>query len=162
MLIPEGYYPGIAVPNKDGKWMVFGTADNEKKTRQVSVDVKFTDGEHAGTVRTWIGYFTEATVDKTLEQLRNFGAQGDDMSVWPDQALTEPVSLCVKHEPTLEAGKVRDRIAWINRPGGGGFVMKKQMNADDLRTFAAQMKGRLATKPAIKRAEAPKAPDVDL
>lgn len=148
-MIPEGKYQAIAVPHDDGRWMVFGEANNEKKTRQVAVRVKITDGEFANTERTWYGFFTEATMNKTLEQCRNFGAQGDDMTAWVKQALTEPVTIVIKHEEYN--GKVSEKIAWINRPGGG--EMKNQLTENDLVNWAAQMRAKVATVPAIKRAQ---------
>lgn len=146
-MIAEGTYPAIAVQNGDGSWMQLGES-KEKKTKQVIVNVKITEGEHAGKVRAWIGFFTPDTVDRTLESLRNFGFKGDDLSV--DEPLTNPINIVIKHE-TYE-GKTRERVAWINKPGGGGMKMERQLSGDDRRLFAATLKSKFAAKPVVTTA----------
>jgi hypothetical protein len=149
-LTPEGEYPARVVKDENGKSMQFGLA-GEKNTRQVAVRVQIGgDTEFKGRVRTYIGFLTDAAIDRTLESLRTMGAQGDDLSKWPDQDLDEDFKVVIKHEDDLE-GKPRERIAFINRVGGGTFTMKKQLSADDLIAFAAQMRGKAAKHPAVTK-----------
>ena len=158
-MIPEGTYNAVAIPNDEGKYCEFGESP-KKKTKQVVVQVKITDGEFAGRTRTWIGYLTSDAVDRTIESMRNFGAQGDDISEWPDQQLTVPVQVVVKHEEY--EGKPRDRIAFINRVGGGGFKQANVMSKDDLRLFAASLRARVAAKPALPKPNGAPSNDADL
>lgn len=149
-MTPEGTYAAIAVQNEDGSWMQIGES-KEKKTKQIVVNVKITAGEYAGRVRAWIGYVTPDTVDRTLDALRTFGFKGDDLSV--DEPLTNPVNIVIKHE-TYE-GKTRERVAWINKPGGSGMKMERVLSGDDRRLFAAGLKARLAAKPTVAAVSTP-------
>jgi hypothetical protein len=149
-LVPEGRYIAIGSPVEiEGArvWAQFGKSP-EKGTPQVVVAVEILEGEESGRVLTWFGYFTDKTADRTLEALRFLGFKGEDLTTLPSQPLDQKVEIIVRHEDYN--GKTQARIAWINRPGGGGFKLDKPMPANDLRMFAASLKGRLAKVPEVK------------
>ncbi len=143
-MTPEGSYPAIAVQNEDGSWFQIGES-KEKKTKQIVVNVKITSGEYAGRVRAWFGYITPDTVDRTLDAMRTFGFKGDDLSV--DEPLTNPINIVIKHEPYN--GKIQEKIAWINKPGGSGMKLERQLTGEDRRLFAAGLKERMKAKPVV-------------
>lgn len=103
------------------------------------------EGEFKGQARTWYGYFTEATAERTIESLRHMGWKGDDITAIKLEPGVE-FQIVIKHEESLkEPGKMRDRIAFINRLASVyvGQPMSDTKKAD----FAKRMKGLvLATK----------------
>jgi len=145
-LIPEGFYRAVAV-----KPIQFG--ESGTGTKQVLVQFEILDGEHAGRVLPWFGFFSEKAHERTLEALRLCGFKGDDLMSVLEQPMNQEVSVTVGHN-TYE-GKTHARVDWVNAPGGGGVTLAKPMGSDQFRQFAAQMKARLAKVPAVdgKKAE---------
>jgi hypothetical protein len=138
---PEGW------TTSDGKVSCqFGEA--KTGTKQVAIVFKIAEGDYSGRVRTWFGYFTKDTIDRTLEALRNAGFTGDEMDKFPTQRPAALVPIVLKHEKDLN-GDLRERVAFINRPGGGGVRMERPMSQTDMLTFAAGLKARLASKPGL-------------
>lgn len=120
----------------------FGKSSN-KGTDQVVANLKILDGPHEGKVVPWIGYFTEKTLDRTIESLRNLGLKGDDITGARTQPMDNVVPVTVEEE-TYE-GKTRLRIGFINKPGsGGGLVMEKRLSKDERPLFAARLRAKLA------------------
>lgn len=130
-----------------------GFTDEEKP--QVSITFEIENDGAVGEQITWLGYFT-STVDKkgktvaerTLESLQYCGFASDDLEqlagVTGDAARQLlPDSVDIACEPEEYDGKWKLRVRWVNRPGGGGFAFKKPMRGNDLKAFAAQMKGTL-------------------
>lgn len=118
---------------------------------QVAVLIEITEGEFAGERRTWFGHFTEKTEEKTLEQLRTLGWSTDDLTDLAGIDANE-VSIKVEHE-TDQDGQERDRIRWINRPGG--LAIKERMDDQAARAFAARMRSKAIASRTGQRASAP-------
>jgi len=139
-MIPAGIYNAVAVPvdtEEEGRlWAQFGEA--KSGTKQVVVHFQILEGDHAGTRLPWFGFFTKDAARRTVEALRLAGFKGDDLATLPTQQLDQKVSVTVEHSEW--EGKVRAKVAWVNRPGGGGVKLANPMGADKLRMFAAQMK----------------------
>ncbi len=110
-----------------------------KGSEQIAVSLQLLDGPDEGKAITWYGYFTDKTMDRTLESLRLLGWASDDLSdlTGIDQ---QNVHIVVEHE-TDNDGVVRARVRWIN--GGGGVQLKERMNEGEAKSFAAKMKGRV-------------------
>lgn len=128
---------------------------------QVAVAFTITEGEHAGSVVPWNGYFTEKTEERTLESLRHCGWNTDDLSNLAGISDNE-VSIVVEVEDfETDTGEIRQasKVRWVNA-SGGGLRMKERMDDADAARFAQQMKAKVlaqkqkmqgkasATKPA--------------
>jgi hypothetical protein len=111
-------------------------------TAQVAVRFEITDSEYAGKTATWFGSFTERSWDRTVESLRHCGWQGDDISDLTGIDQNE-VELVMEEEEHNGAWRTRPR--WVNALGGG-VGLKEAMTQDQLRAFAAKMKGKLVAK----------------
>lgn len=104
---------------------------------QVAVLLEILEGEHMGEQITWYGYFTEKTVDRTMQSLRYLGWETDDLSDLAGIGSNE-VRVVIEHEEDQQ-GEMRARVKWIN--GGGGIGLKDKMDDNAARAFAARMKG---------------------
>lgn len=104
---------------------------------QIAVMFELTSGEHAGQSITWFGYFTENTVDRTLDSLRHCGWQGDNLAEL-DSLDANEVELVLGEEEY--DGKVRTKVQWVNRPAR--LALKEQMSAAQAAAFAQKMRGR--------------------
>lgn len=148
-LIPEGFYDAVAykVATEDfGETYAQVGNSPEKGTPQVVVNVEIVgEGEWAGRRIAYVGYFTDDSIQRTVESLRYFGFRGNDLAGLVTQQLDQRVQIVVRHEEWK--GKVRAKIAWVNRPGGGALKLTQPMNKDNLRTFAARMKGAVGMVP---------------
>lgn len=125
----------------------FGLSENEKTQLAVSFEI-VEDDQYAGETISWLGHFTEKTTARTLESLQHMGFQSDDISELEDlsrddamKALPNMVELVL--EPEEYEGNWRQKVRWVNRYGGGRFAFKKPLKGNDLKAFAAQMKGAL-------------------
>ncbi len=151
-MIAAGRYRAVAVPvtTDDGDfWAQFGVSSNGNE--QVVVNFEILDGEHAGETMAWFGSFTDKTADKTLEGLRNCGWRGSDLATASTGPLEQEVSIVVQEEEYQ--GKVRSKIRWVNRPGGGGaFKLEKPMARNDMKMFSSKMKAKAASIPEVKGA----------
>jgi hypothetical protein len=155
-MIAEGTYNAVVVQQDTDEGpmsVVLGYASTG--TPQAAVAVKITDGPEAGRVRTWLGYFTPDSLDMNLDQLRNAGFTGNDLSEFCTQKPTAPVPIRIVHEKGQD-GKIRERL-WFNKQGNG-FKMNKTMNADQRKLFSAGLTAKLAAKPS-QSAPAPKTVD---
>lgn len=159
MLLPPGTYNAVAALIKteagEDTYIQFGHS-KEKGTPQACINFEITDGDYAGHRIAWVGFFTEKTTKRAFETLRLCGWKGDDLMGALAQELTNLVSIVVDHEEWN--GKVRAKVQWVNKPGGGGMRINT-MNANDLRSFAASMKATAKGIPEVegKKAE-PRAP----
>lgn len=104
---------------------------------QIAVAFAILDGEHAGRTLTWFGHFTEKTVDRTLDSLRHCGWDGDDPSDLTGLDRNE-VQLVIDDEEYN--GQTRTKIQFVNRLGG--LALKDQLSPDEVRAFAARLRGR--------------------
>jgi hypothetical protein len=94
-------------------------------------------GAHEGKHITWFGYFTDNTVDRTLESLRHCGWDSDNLAELDSLGANE-VELVIEDE-TYE-GKTRSKVKWVNRPSR--LQMKEQMNPAQIAAFAARLRGK--------------------
>jgi hypothetical protein len=143
--VPEGYYTGVVVPVKgdDGEHKIrWGRAGNENRTRQILVYFEIVEGEHAGTVLPWWGYFTKDSAKRTVESLRFCGFKGEDLSDANNQPLNQKVQLVVEHQERDD--KVYARVAWVNQHGRSAIKLKDPMTNDDVMKFSAMMRESVA------------------
>ena len=101
---------------------------------QVAVEFKLENGQ----TRTWYGYFTEGTRDRTIESLRICGWRGTDLDDLSG-VDTNDVSLVIETEEW--EGKKIQKIQWVNKLGGIALV--ERMGEGEARAFAASMKGAI-------------------
>ncbi len=107
---------------------------------QVVVDfVLLNDDNTEGTHIAWYGYFTEKTMDRTIESLRICGWTGDDLTNLAGIDANE-VELVIGQEPY--DGKMYTKVRWVNRPGGGVSI-KAPLPPDAAKSFAARMRGQI-------------------
>jgi hypothetical protein len=91
------------------------------------------DGKHI----TWFGYFTDNTVDRTLESLRHCGWASDNLADL-DTLNANEVELVIEDEEY--DGKVRPKVKWVNRISR--LQMKEQMTPAQVQAFAARLRGK--------------------
>jgi len=104
---------------------------------QIAVMFEFVGGEHDGKHITWFGYFTDGTVDRTLESLRHCGWESDSLAELDTLGNCE-VELVIEDEEY--EGKWRSKVKWVNRVAK--LALKEQMNAAQVAAFAARMRGK--------------------
>lgn len=144
-MIPEGYFNAVAVAREgeDGMHKVrWGISGGDAKAKQVLVYFEVLDGEWAGTVIPWFGFFSKAAAKRTVESLRYMGFKGDDLTTLASQTLDQKVSILVEHNEYND--KVYPRVAFVNKVGGGAMKLKSPMNEKQIREFAAVMKQSVA------------------
>lgn len=116
-----------------------GETDTGKE--QIAVRFELLDVE--GQFITWYGYFTDKTLETTFKAIRTAGWKGQDLADLSDlsgQDVPE-VMLVIEHE-TDQQGKPRARVRWVN--SAGGLALKKALDGNKAKTFAAKMRGKLA------------------
>ena len=130
---------GIENGTYRGKARSWALAESPNKgTPEVAVEFELTDPEMGGQGITWHGYLTEGAFERTVQALRYCGWEGDDLSALDGLDKNE-VSLVVENE--TYNGKTHAKVKWVNKPGG--LAIKAPMPADKVKTFAAQMRGRI-------------------
>lgn len=117
-------------------------------SEQVAVAFEVTEGELRGQTLTWFGYFSEKTVQRTLESLRNCGWQGTDISDLSTVGSRE-CQIVVEEEVDQE-GTARDRVRWVNALGAGRVQLKSEMGDEAKRAFAARMRALAAGVKALE------------
>lgn len=151
----------------------FGTA--KSGNRQIAVEFEIIDGEHAGERITWMGTFSDNSTEITIKALDAMGFRGDDISdlenlddVGAAQLLGDQVSIVC--EPDTYDGDTNLKVRWVNKPGSGRFAFKEKLEGQELKQFAASMRGAFqsfrggARKPSAPKsgngaARHPNAPD---
>ena len=128
-MIEEGRYRARATDAK------LGVAQTGSDTVAVAFELLDHPGQHI----TWYGYFTEKTVERTMESLRYCGWENDDVSNLSGISSNE-VELVIEHEDDKE-GKPRARVKWINKTGSSKAQLKTEMNDAQKKSFASKMKG---------------------
>ena len=153
-LIPEGYFEAVAVPlaTEDDPVPRYARLNwsKEGEKRRVLMSFQILSGEYAGRRLFWNGYFTKDAGKRTTEALRAVGFKGDDLMELETQTLDQIVS--VKVEASEWEGKTSNRIAFVNKPGGGGAAtikVAKPLSMDEKRKFAAMMKASVAGIPEV-------------
>jgi hypothetical protein len=149
------YYRGKA------KEWTMSEASTGKPMLVVLFDV-LTEGADVNAL-TWRGFFTEATMDRTIEAMRYMGFEGDDLSDITGLDRLEVDLVVEDEEYTDEAtGEVKTsaKVQWVNKPRA--LSVKTVLEGDKLKSFAAEMKaafrkvdaaaGKRTPAPAAKRA----------
>ena len=117
---------------------VYGFANTG--TEQVGFRVECLDGILQGQSFTWYGYFTDASEQRTIEQLMIAGWTGDDALNLPGLGSTEfELQLEEQEEVDERTGQVSNtfwRPTFINRIG---VAMRNQMDEMQKRSFAARL-----------------------
>jgi hypothetical protein len=159
-LISEGRYPAVAVrvPDDEGNedLVRWGTA-GEKNTTQVLIYFELLEGEHAGEVYPWFGYFSKASYERTVESLRFCGFKGNDLNKLNEQELRQKVQVQIGHNTYTkrndETGEEKEvtfaRVDWVNRIGSGAIKLNNPMSKDEQRKFAAMMTKHIASIPEV-------------
>lgn len=152
----------------------FGVSENNNTQLAITLSLLDENGAMTEEEITWIGHFTD-TVDKkgktvaqrTLESLLFMGFASDDLTLLEEPSRDEVIAMLPNEVEIVVEPKKDDpnklEVRWVNRPGGGGFAFKKPMRGNDLKAFAAQMKGTLRnmrgpvspSAPASRSAPAP-------
>ncbi len=163
-LIPPGDYRAVAVPvtTDDGPTFVQFGKTNSGKTF-VLLNFEILDGPSAGKTISWRGFFTTEKAEKrTVESLRYCGFRGEELSAASAQELDQEVSIAIDHEEY--EGKVRDRVKWVNRPGGRGYKLKEQLPGADLKKLSSSLKLKvkdIPEEPGKKAERLPPAEEAD-
>jgi hypothetical protein len=127
-------------------------------TKKEQIGVMF---EHVETKEriTWYGYFTDGTFERTIESLRYLGWGGDNLADFHrglPTGVDNEVDIVVEDETDERDGTVRRKVRWIN--SGGGVAIKDVLDDDQVRSFSARMRDRVAALQAIKGAPPKTAP----
>jgi hypothetical protein len=101
----------------------------------------------------WSGFFTEKAQARTLEALRACGWRGDDLSQLSFPAGNEVLVVVEDEEYN---GKIHSRIAFVNAIRGPS--VKNAMAPQDLKMFAARMKGAIVAFDQAQKAAGVQAP----
>ena len=134
-MISEGKHKAVAIASD----IQFGKT--KSGIYQVAVPFAIEEGDDAGSVITYFGFFSEAARDRTIESLRRCGWTGDDVTnLGP---MNRPVELVVEHDEYN--GKVSAKVKWVNSLGG--VKLKEQLDESEMESFAAEMKSLISGAP---------------
>ncbi len=137
-MIPKGTYRARAESAQ------YGTSPN-KGTDFVHVAFAIVDGEHAGSLVPWDGYFTEKTSARTIEAQRHCGCTFPGTDVTDTTGLgSADVQIVVEHETYEKNGEARvtAKVQWVNSLAGG-VSPELQMDAAKKAAFKARMMGQI-------------------
>lgn len=122
-------------------------SSKEKGTKYVAVNFEIVDDENffGETPPAWLGYFSDKTSERTIESLQHMGYQGDSVEDFANLdregcARLLPSTVEIVCDTEEYDGKIRLRVQWVNRLGGGRFKAEKPLEGGELKAFAAQMK----------------------
>jgi len=124
---------------------VLGSSAN-KGTPFIELYLKVIEGDHAGALVRWTGYFTENTNERTIQSLLLMGWQGEDPSEFEDGTLhgldSNEVDIVVEIEEYEKDGETKrsPRVQWVNRPGGY-LNVQNAMNTEAAKSFGERMRG---------------------
>ena len=133
-LMKKGAYPARA-----REW---GLGVSKTGTEQVGVMFEILSGEYAGKRRTWYGFFTDKTVDRTLESLEHCGWNGESIKDLSGLDRNE-VSIVVDHEEDQD-GNLRERIRWVNSQGG--LALKDKLDLGGVQALESRIKGKMLAR----------------
>ena len=141
----------------------------EASTGNVQIAVEFQIEDHpefAGETITWLGHFTDATSERTIESLQIAGWSGEDVSelagVPGSQALSDVVSLACDVDTYGDRSTLK--VNWVNKPRSN-FTFKQEAAPDQLRALGARLRatvksvrasGGAARKPTGSRPQQPR------
>lgn len=143
-ILPAGRYNARAVDAKMGR--------TQTGKEQVGVLFEIMDpAEQAGTRITWYGYFTEKTVDRTLESLEHCGWNGNSLGAGDLDTARGEVQIVIEHEAD-QKGEQRARVKWVNSIGG--LQLGEVLDEASIQKLNQQLKGKLlARKQSAKPAQ---------
>ena len=110
-----------------------------KGSEQIGVLFQLDDGQTI----TWYGYFSDKTVERTLESLEHMGWDGIDIAA-PVGLDKNEVSIVVEAEQG-DDGNFYPRVRWVNKLGGG-LAMKEELAGHALNNFRNRMKGAVLAR----------------
>lgn len=132
MTIEDGRYTAKAI-----EWKLGMTSTGKE---QIGVLFQLSDGRTIS----WYGYFTENTVDRTLESMEHMGWDGLDITA-PKGLDANEVSIVVEGEASPTDGKMYPRVKWVNKVGGG-LAMKEELSGGALQSFKQRMQGAVMAR----------------
>lgn len=97
------------------------------------------DLPEVGASLNYFGFFTEKTERRTIEALRYCGWTGSDITDLSSIGIDRNVRVELVVEIDEYNGERRNKIAWVNRPGG--IQAAKPLNPATKAAFAARIKG---------------------
>lgn len=139
----------------------FGTASNG--TQQVGLRIEIVEPDQGdeiklGSVHTWYGYFTDKSIERTLEQLEIAGwngVEGDDFINLTGLGSTEFELQFEEEDEFDEQGNPAGsymKPTFINR---AGVAMRNKMDDNAKRVFAADLRGTILARRQSKGSAAP-------
>lgn len=141
-----GRYPAVLIAsdsNGETKKLHFNAAGTG--TQQIAGVFMILSGDRKGQSYPWYGPMTDAAWKRTLESVRACGWQGTD--ILNPGPLDQEVEVSLEEEEYQ--GVTRIRIAFVNRPGGGGMQLKNPLAGGDLQAFANKVRSVSTTVPHI-------------
>lgn len=113
----------------------FGVSPN-KGTKFIRVPFQTESGESVN----WDGYFTEKTLDRTMDSLEHMGWDGQSLSA-PRGIGDQDCYIVVDHE--THEGKTYAKVQWVNSLNGGGLKEEIKMDAQTLSALDDEFKADL-------------------
>lgn len=132
-LIP-GNYTARAVEHKLGQGATGG--------EQVVVTFEISQGEHKGQRINWRGFFTEKTVERTLESLEFCGWDGDSIAKLAGLGTKEVELVCENEDG--QDGKQYLRVRWVNKIRGA--TVKKELDRGGIIALEEKLKGAMIAR----------------
>jgi hypothetical protein len=140
-----GRYKAKAIDRQFGK--------TAKGNEQILVIFAVTDdGPHKSKKLYWYGYFTEKTIDRTLESLEHCGWDGTSLKELKGFG-TQEVELDVGLEKNEQDGKEYVRVRWVNRLGGGPGKKMEELDSGGMSALEERVKGALLARKESRAAE---------
>lgn len=140
------------------KAKTWGLGESGTGKEQVAVEFDVLTEGAAEKNLVWYGYFTDATLERTIESLRYMGWKGDDPSDGLPGLDANEVDIVVEDEEY--EGKTYAKVQWVNRPGG--LALKAPLSEEKAKAFGASMRERIRAIDASKgerKVAAPKPPN---
>lgn len=137
-----GTYRAKAVEHKLG--------ETSTGKEQVLVTFEVQAGEHKGQRLFWYSFFTDLTIDRTLESLEHAGWDGESLSAMHGLGSKE-VELVCEFEKSQKDGKDYLRVRWVNEVRGA--VLKKELDRGGVLALEERLKGAMLARKQ-KREEA--------
>lgn len=132
-MVDEGQYPAKAIEHELGY-------AKESGNEYIAVQFEIIGGKFHGMNVSWKGFFTEKTIDRTLESLRYCGWKGDNILNLNAEGFGENlVNIVVQHNEYN--GKTYANVAWVNRTGRP--LVKDQLDDAQKKSFAQRIKGNV-------------------
>lgn len=119
---------------------VLGKSSTGKEEISVLFEI-VEDGTNKGKRITWYGYFTEGTIDRTLESCENAGWDGNS----PDfQGIGSKECVIVIEDEEYQ-GKINAKVKWVNA-GGRGLKKDAVLAGSDLIAFQSNLKAAILAR----------------